>query len=107
MSLQINPEEIDFDPGIADLISRLRRLKAEIGELQEQADILAEQIKSAMGDAIIGTVNGAPAVKWTTVESTRFDVKKAREVLPKQVIDLLEIKSQSRRFTLLDGGEQW
>lgn len=107
MSLQINPEEIDFDPGVIDLLSRLRRLKAEIGEMQEQADILTEQIKSAMGDALIGTVNGAPAVRWSTVESTRFDVKKAREVLPQQVIDLLEIKSQSRRFTLLDGGEQW
>jgi hypothetical protein len=107
MSLQINPEEIDFDPAVAANLSRLRRVKAEIGELQEQADILTEQIKSAMGDALIGTVNGAPAVRWTTVESTRFDVKKAREVLPQQVIDLLEIKSQSRRFTLLDGGEQW
>ena len=107
MSLQINPEEIDFDPGVIGLISRLRRLKAEIGELQEQADILTEQIKSAMGDALIGTVNGAPAVKWTVVESSRFDVRKAREVLPRQVIDLLEVKTQSRRFTLLDGGEQW
>ena len=107
MSLQINPEEIDFDPGVAGLISRLRRLKAEIGELQDQADILTEQIKSAMGDALIGTVNGAPAVKWTVVESSRFDVRKAREVLPQQVIDLLEVKTQSRRFTLLDGGEQW
>jgi predicted phage-related endonuclease len=107
MSLQINPEEIDFDPGVIGLISRLRRLKAEIGELQEQADILTEQIKSAMGDALIGTVNGAPAVKWTIVESSRFDVRKAREVLPRQVIDLLEVKTQSRRFTLLDGGEQW
>jgi predicted phage-related endonuclease len=107
MSLQINPDEIDFDPGVAGLISRLRRLKAEIGELQDQADILTEQIKSAMGDALIGTVNGAPAVKWTVVESSRFDVRKAREVLPQQVIDLLEVKSQSRRFTLLDGGEQW
>lgn len=107
MSVQINPEEIDFDPGVVGLITRLRRLKAEIGELQEQADILTEQIKSAMGDALVGTVNGAPAVRWSTVESTRFDVKKAREVLPQQVIDLLEIKSQSRRFQLLDCGEQW
>jgi predicted phage-related endonuclease len=92
MSLQINQEEIDFDPGVIGLLSRLRRLKAEIGEMQEQADILTEQVKSAMGDALIGTVNGAPAVRWTTVESTRFDVKKAREVLPQQVIDLLEVK---------------
>ena len=107
MSLQINPEEIDFDPAVAADIARLRRVKAEIGELQEQADILTERIKAALGDAIIGTVNGAPVVKWSIVESSRLDIKKAREVLPTQVLDLLEVKSQSRRFTLLDGGEQW
>ena len=107
MSLQINPEEIDFDPAVAADIARLRRVKAEIGELQEQADIFTERIKSALGDAIIGTVNGAPVVKWSIVESSRLDIKKAREVLPTQVLDLLEVKSQSRRFTLLDGGEQW
>lgn len=107
MSLQINQQEIDFDPGVAADLARLRRIKAEIGELQEQADILTERIKSALGDATIGTVNGAPAVKWSVVESSRLDIKKAREVLPQQVLDLLEIKTQSRRFTLLDGGEQW
>lgn len=107
MSVQINPEEIDFDPSVIGLIARLRRLKAEIGEQQEQADILTEQIKMAMGDAVIGTVNGAPAVRWSTVDATRFDVKKAREVLLPEVINLLTIKSQSRRFQLLDGGEQW
>jgi len=107
MSMQINQNEIDLDPTFAATIMVLRRLKAEIGELQERADILTEQIKSAMGDAVIGTINGAPVVKWTTVESTRFDTKKAREVLPQQVIELLEVKSQSKRFTLLDGSEQW
>ena len=107
MSLQINPEEIDFDPGVAGLIARLRRLKAEISELTDQADILTEQIKSAMGDAIIGTVNGAPAVKWSIVETNRFDTKKAKELLPEQVVQLLTIKSTSKRFTLLDGDEQW
>ena len=107
MSLQINQEEVDFDPAIVGLITRLRRLKDEISELKEQEDILTEQIKSAMGDAVTGTVNGAPAVRWSVVESTRFDVKKAREILPAQVIELLETKAQTRRFQLLDGGEQW
>lgn len=107
MSLQINQDEVDFDPSIIGAIVRLRKLKAEIGELQEQADILTEQIKSAMGDAVTGTVNGAPAVRWSVVESSRFDVKKAREILPEQVIQLLETKSQTRRFQLLDGGEVW
>jgi len=107
MSLQINPEEIDFDPGIAGLIARLRRLKAEIGELQEQADILTEQIKSAMGDAIIGTVNGHPAVKWTVVKTSRFDTTRAKELLPPQVVEALTIESTQKRFTLLQGDEQW
>jgi predicted phage-related endonuclease len=107
MSLQITFTKSMLEGLSKSTIARLRRVKAEIGELQEQADILTERIKSALGDAIIGTVNGAPAVKWSLVESSRIDIKKAREVLPQQVLDLLEVRSQSRRFTLLDGGEQW
>lgn len=107
MSTQINPQEIDFDPEIGNLISQLRKVKNEIATLQEVADLLTERIKSAMGDAVTGTLHGQPVVRWTVVESKRFDTKKAREVLPQQVIDLLEIRSQSRRFTLLDGSETW
>jgi hypothetical protein len=44
-------------------------------------------------------------VRFSIVESERLDVKKAREVLPAQVLELLLKKSQSRRFVVLEDGE--
>jgi hypothetical protein len=55
-----------------------------------------------MGSAELALYQNQPVVRWTTVESRRFDTKKAREILPVQVIDLLEVVSQSRRFTLVE-----
>ena len=107
MSTQINQEQTDFDPTIIQAVKELRKIKTDIAALQEVADLLTETIKSALGDATFGTVNGEPVVRWTTVESSRLDVKKAKEILPAQVLDVLTVKSQSRRFQLLDGSEQW
>jgi hypothetical protein len=45
-------------------------------------------------------------VRWTRVESRRFDTKKAREILPQQVIDVLEVVSTSRRFVIVDQEQQ-
>ncbi len=42
-----------------------------------------------------------PVVRYTFVESKRFDTKRAREILPAQVIDTLEIISTSRRFSIV------
>ena len=35
------------------------------------------------------------------MESKRFDTKRAREILPAQVIDALEVVSVSRRFSIV------
>jgi predicted phage-related endonuclease len=43
-----------------------------------------------------------PVIRWTTVESKRFDTKRAREILPPQVIEALETVSTSRRFTIVE-----
>jgi hypothetical protein len=59
-----------------------------------------------MGDSETALYENKPVVRWTRVESRRFDTKKAREILPQQVIDVLEIVSTSRRFTLVDPDPQ-
>jgi len=46
-------------------------------------------------------------VRYALIESERIDTKKLREVLPPQVLDLVTVKSQSRRFTVLTGEEQY
>ena len=102
MTTQINQEMIELhETGNAWLLA-YKEAKQKIKEWTEKADIAQEQIKSMLGDAEIGLINGKESVRWTTVESRRLDVKKAREILPPQVIDLIEIIQSSRRFTVIE-----
>ena len=102
MSTEGTPGVVDFDDGIAQWLKQYRAAKAEIARWEEVADIARSHIESAMGSAELALYQNQPVVRWTTVESRRFDTKKAREILPVQVIDLLEVVSQSRRFTLVE-----
>jgi hypothetical protein len=43
-----------------------------------------------------------PVVRYSFVESKRFDTKRAREILPTQVIEALEVVSTSRRFSIVN-----
>jgi predicted phage-related endonuclease len=55
-----------------------------------------------MGDAELAMYQNRPVIRWTRVESRRFDTKRAREILPEQVIDALETVSVTRRFTIVE-----
>ena len=103
--MQIDLETVALDANVARYVSEYKKLKLEETLLKEQMADARQRIESAMGEASIALVDGAPAVRWTPVESERFDVKKAREILPQQVLDLLLVRSSSRRFTLIDGSE--
>ena len=105
MSVEINNIEIDFDPEVARWVDEYKRLKLEAAQIAEQIDIARSHIEAALGDHEIGTVAGQPVVRWSTVESERIDVKKLREVLPPQVLELVTKKSTARRFTILTGDE--
>lgn len=105
MSLEINPREIDFDPAVGFWVAEYKRLKLEAAQIAEQIDIARSHIEAALGDHEIGTVAGQPVVRWATVEYERIDVKKLREVLPPQVLELVTKKSTARRFTILTGDE--
>jgi len=107
VSLEINPLEIDFDPEIARWVEEYKRLKLEAAQIAEQVDIARSHIEAALGDHEIGTVAGQPVVRWATVESERIDVKKLREVLPPQVLDLVTKVSVAKRFTVLTGNESY
>jgi predicted phage-related endonuclease len=103
--MQIDMNTVALDPDVARYVLEFKKLKLEEAQLKEQLADARQRIESAMGEATLALVDGAPAVRWSPVESERFDVKKAREVLPQQVLDLLLVKSFSRRFTLIDGSE--
>ena len=102
MSVEINLEMVDLDQVASAMLAAYIEAKAKSKEWAEKADAYAEQVKAALGHHSVGLVNGREAVRWTTVESRRIDTKKAREILPPQVVDLLEIVSISKRFTIVE-----
>ena len=107
MSLQINQEEVDFDPAIVAAVNDYRTIKAEIKALEERLDIARSAIEAALGDAKTGMINGNPVVRWMPTVRESIDVKAAKELLPPQVLDVLLRKTESRRFTMLTGNEVW
>jgi predicted phage-related endonuclease len=106
MSIQTSPGTVDFDEGIAQWLQQYKHARDEIARWEEVADIARSHVESAMGEAETALYQNKPVVRWTRVESRRFDTKKAREILPSQVIDLLEVISTSRRFVIVDQEQQ-
>jgi len=102
MSVQINQAMVDLDPAAAAFLSAYIEAKAKMKEWQEKADIAAEQVKASLGDAEIGLVNGRESVRWTSVETTRIDAKKCRELLPADIVAKIESVTISRRFSIID-----
>lgn len=102
MSTGINLQMVDLDPAASAFLAAYIEAKVKIKEWQEKADIAAEQVKAAMGDHEVGLVNGREAVRWTTVEATRIDSKKVRELLPEDIVAKIETTSVTRRFSIVD-----
>ena len=102
MSTEINLEMIDLDPAASAFLAAYIEAKVKIKEWQEKADIAAEQVKAAMGEHEIGLVNGREAVRWTTVEATRIDSTKVRNLLDSETLAKVETTSVSRRFSIVD-----
>ena len=81
-------------------LEQYRHALAKIKEWEEVADVARSHIEASLGDNEIGLYKGQEVVRFTTVTSMRFDVKRAKEILPPQVLDVLQIQSNHRRFTL-------
>jgi len=96
---------IDLDATASAFLDAYIQAKAKVKEWQEKADIAADQVKQALGENEIGTVNGREVVRWTTVEANRIDTKKIRELLPPDMVKMLETTSVSRRFSIVGSDE--
>lgn len=105
MSIEVEKGVIDFDDSVAMWLEQYRSALAKIKEWEEVADVARSHIENALGDAEVGYHNGQQVVRYTTVTSTRFDVKRAKEILPVQVLDLLQVQSVARRFSLVNNEE--
>jgi predicted phage-related endonuclease len=105
MSIELEPGIIELDDTAQAWLLAYKDASAKIAELEEKRAVAREHLEMALGEAETACVKGHAVVRFTKVQSTRFDTKRAREILPAQVLDALEIISYSRRFTLVKDGE--
>lgn len=102
MSMQIEKGVVILDDNTAQWLKQYREALAKIKEWQEVADIARSHLENALGDCEEAMHNGSTVIRWTQVESKRFDTKRAREILPPQVIELLEVVQHTRRFSVVE-----
>lgn len=102
MSMQIEKGVVVLDDNTAQWLRQYREALANIKKWQEVADIARSHLENALGDCEEAVHNGQTVVRWTQIESKRFDVKRAKEVLPPQVLEMLEVVQHSRRFSLVE-----
>ncbi len=68
-------ETVELDPSIIDLLERRRLVKREEKTRKAYVDEVENQIKAALGDAEVGTIDGQVVVRWSTVEKDGYFVK--------------------------------
>jgi len=102
MTIQIDNKSVILDENTAQWLKQYRDALSKVKEWQEIADIARSHLEVALGENEVAIYQGQEVVRWSTVTSKRFDVKKAREMLPGNVISLFELEQVTRRFTLVD-----
>lgn len=80
---------------------KYRDLQSQIKDLEEQLAQCRRHVEEALGENSVGLIQGKPAVKWVWVESTRFDQKKAREILDGETLNRCMTTQRSRRFDVV------
>jgi hypothetical protein len=102
MSMEVEKGVVDFDESIAMWLDQYCQALVKIKEWEEIGDVARSHIEAALGDNEIGLYNGQEVVRFSTVSTTRFDVKRAKEILPPQVLDMLQIHTNHRRFNVIN-----
>lgn len=85
---------------LAKAVRRLRELETEAAQLGGEIDALKEQIKAEMAARDVDEMQtGVFRVRWTAVQSTRFDSAAFRKAMP-ELYDRFTRKIETRRFTV-------
>lgn len=101
MSMEIERGVIAFDQDIANWVLQYRNALEKSKEWQEIADVARSHIENALGEAEVGLWQGRPVVRYSTVETRRFDAKRAQELLPAELVEKLQVTSTHRRFSIV------
>jgi len=99
--MEIESGVVEIDENTAGWIEQYKNCLSKIREWQESADIARANIEASMGDAQLALYRGQPVIRWTLITSKRFDVKKAKDFLPADLIEKLSSEIESRRFTVV------
>lgn len=105
MSIEIEPGVIELDDTAQAWLLAYKATKAQISELEEKLKVAREHLEFALGDSELALIKGQPVIRWTRTESHRIDSKKAREVLPPELVKALELTLVTRRFSIVDVDE--
>lgn len=87
---------------LAGWLGILREAQAQKAKAEEAIRVARQHIEDALGDDEIGTIAGAPVVRWTRVTSRRFDASKAKELLAPEQVEACTVESTTRRFTVVE-----
>jgi len=93
---------VDLDDNTAAWLEQYKNALAKIKEWQEVADVARSHLESAIGENEVAMYQNRQVIRFTRFEQTRFDVKHAKEILPPQILDVLNVKNTVRRFTLVE-----
>lgn len=91
-------EAKELPSSVAGWLEEYKKLKTQIKELEERADIARSHVELFLADADLGTINGMPAVKWTYVQSQRFDQGEAKKILTPEQIEACTKILTTRQF---------
>lgn len=74
--IQASPGESVSIDDLAQRVSALNLIKAQIKDLEGQKDLIENELRAALGEAEIGFIDGKQAVTWKAQSTTKFDSKK-------------------------------
>ena len=87
------------DADLAGQVTRLREIRAETGQLKDEADEIVAKLKGRMGDAVkLLLGEDVKPVRWSPASVTRFNSSEFKKAHPKLYGEFLS-SSVSRRFT--------
>lgn len=86
----------------ADRLSRIRALDTSIRLLKEQRDAETDRIKSLLGEAPVGTLDGIPVVRFDWRNRTNVNAASLR-AMSESIFTAVSRTSRYRSFELIGG----
>lgn len=91
--LDVDPDEmVELDPSVTALLARYEDASAAAKHKAE----LADEIKSLLGTAAVGTLFGEPVVTWKTVNTDRLDTKALKAAHPDLAAEFTRTQTSRR-----------